>query len=205
MSLKLYLVRHGQTIYSQKHQYCGDLDPDLIPEGVQMAQQLAVAYKDLPWKAAFVSPMKRTMATAKPLVEAVGLEPQIREGLKEIAYGEWEGKSPEIVNRDYHDDYVRWLTDPGWNAPTEGETGVTIARRSSTVIQEIQERYTEGNVLVVSHKATIRVIICHLLGIDVGRFRDRIAMPVCSVSTVEFCSSGPLLLKLADQCHLHTA
>ncbi|MGA8894144.1 MAG: histidine phosphatase family protein, partial [Planktothrix agardhii] len=42
------------------------------------------------------------------------------EGLKEIAYGEWEGKLPQTVNENYHDDYVRWLTDPGWNAPTGG-------------------------------------------------------------------------------------
>ncbi len=36
---------------------------------------------------------------------------QLREGLKEIAYGKWEGQLPETVNRDFHDDYVRWLTD----------------------------------------------------------------------------------------------
>lgn len=65
--------------------------------------------------------MKRTIATANPLCDVVGLEMQFREGLKEIAYGEWEGKLPQTVNENYHDDYVRWLTDPGWNAPTGGK------------------------------------------------------------------------------------
>ena len=55
---------------------------------------------------------------------------QLKEGLKEIAFGQWEGKMPEEVNREFHDDYVRWLTDPGWNSPTGGERGIDIARRS---------------------------------------------------------------------------
>jgi probable phosphoglycerate mutase len=118
----------------------------------------------------------------------VGLEMQFREGLKEIAYGEWEGKLPQTVNENYHDDYVRWLTDPGWNAPTGGEKGIDIARRSSQVIQEIEERYPSGNILIVSHKATIRIMLCELLGIDIGRFRDRIVMPTGAVSIVELSS-----------------
>ena len=56
--------------------------------------------------------------------------------------------------------------------------------------------------LVVSHKATIRIMLCSLLGIDVGRYRDRIYMPVGAVSVLEFCEQGPLLLKLSDRSHL---
>lgn len=202
MSLKLYFIRHGETTYSKEGGYCGALNPELTAEGQKMAEQFAAAYKSLPWIAAFVSPMKRTIATAKPLCEAVGLEMKIREGLKEILYGEWEGKTPEEVNREFHDDYVRWLTDPGWNSPVGGERGVDVSRRSSPVIQEIQDNYKTGNVLVVSHKATIRIMLCRLLGIDVGRFRDRIAMPVGGVSIIEMGVHGPLLHSVGDRCYL---
>ncbi|MCF3615765.1 histidine phosphatase family protein [Planktothrix agardhii 1806] len=77
-----------------------------------------------------------------------------------------------------------------------------MARRSSQVIQEIEERYPSGNILIVSHKATIRIMLCELLGIDIGRFRDRIVMPTGAVSIVELSSRGPLLHTLADRCHL---
>jgi probable phosphoglycerate mutase len=70
------------------------------------------------------------------------------------------------------------------------------------VIEEITQAHKEGNVLVVSHKATIRIMICSLLGIDVGRFRYRLACPVASVSMVEFTPEGPLLHVLADRAHL---
>ncbi|GAB1540496.1 histidine phosphatase family protein [Scytonema sp. NUACC21] len=182
--------------------FCGSIDPDLTPDGLEMAKAFAVAYKSTPWTAIFSSPMKRTVATAKPLCDAIGMNPELRDGLKEINYGKWEGKSPETVSTEFHDDYIRWLADPAWYAPTGGEMAVAIASRSTQVIEEIKQCYSDGNVLIVSHKATIRIILCGLLGIDVGRFRFRLGCPVGSVSIVQFGSHGPLLKALADRTHL---
>ncbi len=201
-NLNLYFLRHGETVASQSGTYCGALDVDLTPEGYQMAEDFATAYKDLAWTAIFTSPLKRTQQTAKPLCEYLDLNFQIKAGLREIYYGEWEGKTPTEVNNQYHDDYVSWLADPGWNSPTGGEKGIDIARRSSEVLEEIEQTYSEGNVLVVSHKATIRIILCSLLGIDLGRFRDRIGIPVASLSLVEIGERGPLVHVMGDRSHL---
>lgn len=167
-----------------------------------MAHAFAEAYKTLPWKAIYCSPMKRTIATAKPLCEATGMELNLRDGLKEIDYGEWEGQTPEYVKEHFNEDYVRWLTEPAWNPPTGGETAVQIASRASLVITEIEQNYPDGNVLVVSHKATIRVLLCSLLGIDLGRYRDRIDMPAASVSVVKFDVHGPMLQTLGDRSYM---
>lgn len=205
MSLKIYFIRHGETTFSQTGGYCGILDPDLTPEGHEMAQAFAQAYRSVQWEAIYCSPMRRTIATAKPICEAVGLEMQLRDGLKEINYGEWEGKTNAEVMQQYHDDYVRWLTEPAWNPPTGGETSVQIASRASLVAAEIEEKYLEGNVLVVSHKATIRVLLCSLLGIDIGRYRDRIDMPAASVSVIKFDVHGPMLQILGDRSYMPEA
>ena len=199
MALNLYFLRHGETVASKTGGFCGTSDVDLTPEGIMMAQDFADAYKSVPWKAIFSSPMRRTIATAKPLCELVGIKMQLRDGLKEIDFGKWEGKTPVEVDREYHDEYVRWQSEPGWNAPPGGERAIDIARRSSRVIEEIETAYPDGNVLVVAHKATIRIMLCSLLGIDVGRYRDRINMPVAAVSVLEFCQQGPRLLKLSDR------
>ncbi|MCB2168945.1 MAG: histidine phosphatase family protein [Deltaproteobacteria bacterium] len=114
----------------------------------------------------------------------------------------WKGKTPEEVNHAFHDTYVRWLADPGWNAPTSGERSIDIARRSLLVIEEIEQTGMSGNVLVVSHKATIRIMLCSLIGIDVGRFHDRISMPVATVSTVEMGGHGSLPHILGNRSHL---
>jgi len=202
MSLKIYFIRHGETPYSQLGNYCGIIDPDLTPEGHAMAKAFGEAYKTLPWEAVYCSPMKRTIATARPLCEAIGLEMQLRDGLKEINYGEWEDKTPAEVKAQYGDDYMHWLAEPAWNPPTGGETAVQIASRASLVITEIEQQYADGNVLVVSHKATIRVLLCSLLGIDLGRYRDRIDMPAASVSIVKFDLHGPMLQSLGDRAYM---
>lgn len=227
MNLTIHFLRHGQTDFSRANAFCGaGLNPDVTADGALMAQQFAQAYASTQWRAVYCSSLNRAVRTAQPLCERLGIEAQQRDDLKEIAYGAWEGKSVEEVSRDYHDDYLRWTADPAWNAPTSkaatsstrddgsdngsndetlaenGESAVVIARRVLRVVEEIRAAHTEGNVLVVSHKATIRIALCSLLGIDVGRFRFRLDCPTASVSVVEFRAQGPFLRTLADRSHL---
>lgn len=206
MSLTLYFLRHGQTALSREDVFCGSgLDPELTSEGREMAQAFLNAYREVAWRAVYSSSLRRSITTAQPFCHALELELQVRSELNEIGYGKWEGSTKQKVDHEYHDDYVSWLADPAWHAPTEGELAVVIARRGLQVIAEIQQQFTNGNVLVVSHKATIRIILCSLLGIDVGRFRYRVVCPVGSVSIVELTSNGPLLKALADRSHLNEA
>ena len=203
MALTLYFLRHGQTALSREDVFCGSgLDPELTPEGREMAAAFVKAYREVEWRAVYSSSLRRTITTAQPLCDALVINLRTRAELNEIAYGSWEGLKKETVNQQYHDEYVSWLADPGWHAPTGGESAIVIARRVLQVIEEIQKEFTAGNILLVSHKATIRIMLCSLLGIDVGRFRYRLACPVGSVSIVDFTSSGPMLNSLADRSHL---
>ena len=206
MNLTLYLLRHGQTELSRADSFCGSgLDPELTSDGLKMAQAFTDAYRATPWRAIYSSSLRRGLATAQPLCDAVGMDLQVSAGLDEIAYGRWEGLTREKVDESFHDDYTSWLADPAWHAPTGGELATVVARRGLQAVEEIKQRFSEGSVLVVSHKATIRIVLCSLLGIDVGRFRYRLGCPVGSVSVVEFTSAGPLLKTLADRSHLSEA
>jgi broad specificity phosphatase PhoE len=206
LSLNLYFLRHGETTYSQTGGFCGSINPELTAEGHQMAEKFATSYQTIAWNAIYASPMRRTIATAKPLCQKVGLEMQLRDGLKEINYGLWEGKTQEYVKQNHLDEYIKWMAEPAWNSPMGGETSVEIANRAAPVISELAANYakkdSEQNVLIVSHKGTIRILLCGFLGIDLGRYRDRIDMPVASVSLVKFDSHGPKLLSLGDRNHL---
>jgi len=202
MALKLYFLRHGQTALSRDDTFCGSgLDPELTSDGFKMAQAFATTYRATKWQAIFCSALRRAITTAEPVLEGRQLKLQSRAELNEIAYGQWEGLTKDKVAEDYHDDYISWLADPAWHAPTGGETAVTVSHRALTLLDEICEQFHDGNVLIVSHKATIRIIVCSLLGIDVGRFRYRLVCPVGSVTVVEFTSEGPLLHSLADRSH----
>ena len=203
MTLRLYLLRHGQTEMSRANVFCGrGLDPALTDEGVSMADAFAAAYRDRTWTAIYSSPLKRAIDTATPLAAARELSVVQREELAEIDYGKWDGLAAEAVARDWHDEYERWTADPAWNPPTGGETAIALSQRMTNVVEEITGSQMDGNVLVVSHKASIRVLLCALLGVDVGRFRYRFGCPVGSVSIVEFGGHGPLATAVADRSHL---
>ena len=203
MALTFYFLRHGQTALSREDVFCGSgLDPELTPEGLEMAQAFVNAYHDEAWRAVYSSGLQRSIATGQPLCHALGMDLQIRAELNEIGYGRWEGLTKEQVDREFHEDYIGWLDDPAWHAPTGGELAVVISSRALQVVEEIRQRFTDGNILLVTHKATIRIVLCALLGIDVGSFRYRLGCPVGSVSIVEFTSNGPMLKALADRSHL---
>jgi broad specificity phosphatase PhoE len=201
--LRLHFLRHGQTALSRADMFCGRrLDPPLTAEGLAMAEAFAAAYRATEWRAIYCSPLQRAVATATPMARAAGLVLKMREELAELDYGSWDGKMADDVSRAHHVEYERWVADPAWNPPTGGETAVALAQRMTRAVEEIDAAHDDGDVLVVSHKASIRVVLCALLGVDVGRFRYRFGCPVGSVSIVEFGTHGPLAATIADRSHL---
>ena len=70
------------------------------------------------------------------------------------------------------------------------------------VVEEVRTRHERGNVLLVSHKATLRVITCALLGLDVRLFRERLALPVAAVTMFAVTNSTAQLTVFGDRSHL---
>jgi broad specificity phosphatase PhoE len=207
-TLSLYLVRHGQTDASLANRFCGRIDPPLNATGVAMADALAARYGtgDAGGFVEIVSsPLLRARQTAAPTARAAGLDVTTDDGLVEIAYGQWDGRAEADVERDDAARFHAWAAHPGRVAPPGGESGADIAVRALAAVERIRARHATGKVLVVSHKATLRVLVCALLGIDVDGFRSRIAQKVCAISIIDFKSSGPLLQVLGDTSHLPPA
>ena len=126
----------------------------------------------------------------------------VEEGLREIAYGAWEGRKESEIRATDPDAYNAWSLDPALVSPPGGESAFAIAARALPVLVRARRDHPTGNVLFVSHKATIRVIVCALLGIPLGRFRDRVSCPTASVTTFEFGERGAMLVDLGDTHHL---
>jgi len=200
--LSLYLTRHGQTEYSRENRFCGDLDPPLTDVGREMAEALAASYASVAWKAIFTSDRQRTVATARPLAERVGVPIREERNLREIAYGEWEGKSQEEMAARFPEKFRYWAEDPASRGTPGGETAFQQPARAWPVVEHIRAQYRDGNVLVVTHKATARILICALLNLDVRFYRDRIGQPVATMTIFDFKPRGPMLRMLGDRSHL---
>ncbi|HEY2744667.1 MAG TPA: histidine phosphatase family protein [Polyangia bacterium] len=207
--LSLYLVRHGQTDASLHNRFCGRIDPPLNATGLAMADALGARYgapsQSDPFVEIVASPLLRARQTAAPTAAGAGLPVRTDDGLVEIAYGEWDGRLEAEVERDDAARFHAWAAHPGRVAPPGGESGDEIAVRALAAVERIRARQQSGKVLLVSHKATLRVLVCALLGLDVDYFRSRIAQKVCAVSIIDFKSTGPLLQVLGDTSHLPPA
>ena len=200
--LELYLVRHGQTDLSRENRFCGSIDPPLNDVGQRMAEAFGVAYATKPWDAIYCSPSTRAQQTAAALAARVGVEVITEEGLREIAYGEWESLRHEDVRAQWPEAYAYWAADTASRGTPSGETAFQVAARAAPVIERLRARHPAGRVLVVSHKATLRILTCALLGMDVRLFRDRIAQPVATVTRFDVRPTGAMLALLGDASHL---
>jgi probable phosphoglycerate mutase len=200
--VNLYLVRHGQTEFSRENRFCGTSDPPLTKVGSDMAEAFAKAYGSLKWEAIYASPMARARQTAEALARLTGTTPLIEDGLKEIAYGEWEGLTVEDVKARWPAAYAYWADDVASRGTPGGETAFHVAARAMRAVEAIRTRHESGNVLIVSHKATLRIITCALLGLDVRLFRERIAQPVVAVTMFEITSGSAKLAILGDRSYL---
>jgi probable phosphoglycerate mutase len=200
--MNLYMVRHGQTAASRENRFSGSLDPPLTQVGEAMAEAFARAYAPLTWDAIHSSPMLRTRQTAEALSRRTGVEVTVDDGLKEIEYGEWEGLRLDEVRTRWPAAFEHWASDVASRGTPGGETAFHVAARAMRVVEAIRSRHERGNVMLVSHKATLRVITCALLGLDVRLFRERIAQPVAAVTMFVVANGTAQLAFLGDRSHL---
>jgi probable phosphoglycerate mutase len=108
------------------------------------------------------------------------------DGLREIAHGHWEGLQRKEVEEKFAAEYLMWEQDPFACAPAGGESGVEVLARALPALRKIIDEHTGSKVLVVSHKATIRLLLCSLLGIDARGYRDRLDQAPACLNVIDF-------------------
>ena len=186
MTTRVYLIRHGSTNLSAEDRFSGGTEVDLSSEGRWQAECLARRLSDDHVSAIYCSPMRRTVQTAEIIGASYSLSPVLREGLREIHHGRWETMSRAEVERLYPDEYAAWQEDPFTFAPQGGESGLMVMARALPVIREIVVNHREQTVAVVSHKATIRLVLSSLLGFDARGYRDRLDQSPACLNILDF-------------------
>lgn len=183
---RLYLVRHGATQLTAENRFSGSVGVDLSDVGRDQARRLAERLSDHTFAAAYCSPLSRTVETAQILCAPHRLAAVNRDGLREISHGHWEGKTRAEVESLYPGEYAAWEADPFTFAPEDGESGLAVLARALPVIREIVVAHRGQNVLVVSHKATLRLLLSSLLGFDARGYRDRLDQSPACLNVLDF-------------------
>ena len=183
---RVYMVRHGATQLSAEDRFAGAVNVELSEEGKFQAGQLAERLADDSIAAVYCSPLTRTVQTATILAGPHKLPLVHEDGLREIHHGHWEGMRRADVESQFPDEYAAWEEDPFTFAPDGGEAGVNVIARALPVIRKIVLEHRGQNVLVVSHKATLRLLISSLLGFDARGYRDRLDQSPACLNVLDF-------------------
>ena len=186
--------------------FAGSTDVELSDEGREQARQLAERLRREKMIAIYASPLGRTVETARIIAQPHGLEVVRREGLREIAHGRWEQMTRREVEEKFPEEAAAWEEDPYTFAPVGGESGLAVTARALPALLDIVRAHRSGCVTVVSHKATIRLLLSSLLGFDPRRYRDNLDQNPAALNIVDFRDAAHARLTLFnDTSHYSSA
>jgi len=186
MKTTILLVRHGGTVFSAADRFAGSSNVDLSDEGREQARKLGLRLAGLKIDAAYCSPMQRAIDTARFALGKRDIIATQADGLREVDHGHWEGQVHHDVEKKYPEEYAAWDADPFTVAPPGGETGLQVLSRALPALRQIVAEQPAKRVLLVSHKATNRILLASLLGMDMRAYRDAIQQDLACLNILEF-------------------
>ncbi|GAB2760191.1 bifunctional RNase H/acid phosphatase [Salinifilum aidingensis] len=201
---RLLLLRHGQTSMSVDKRYSGRGDVELTELGrsqaraaaERLAKMTGVAGPDGDPAPIVASPLVRTRQTADEVAAATGGTCELRDGLVETDFGEWEGLTFAETSERYPELHGRWLGDPTV-APPGGESLEHVAERVSAACDDLLQRYAGRTVVVVSHVTPIKALLRRALDVGPGVFY-RLHLDLASLSVVEHYPDGNASVRLVN-------
>jgi probable phosphoglycerate mutase len=183
---RIFMVRHGATVLTDEDRFAGVTDVELSEEGREQARRLAERLTHAKITAIYASPLGRTVETARILAAPHDFEVQTRDGFREISHGHWEGMKRRDVEEKFPDEIAEWEKDPYTFAPLGGESGLAVTARALPALIDLVRDHPGEKILVVSHKATIRLLLSSLLGFDPRRYRDNLDQKPAALNIVDF-------------------
>ncbi len=201
--LRLFLVRHGQSVWNDEKRIQGQQDIPLGDEGRKQAIALGERLKGRQFQACFSSPLKRATETAELILKASGNSIPIitLPELMERNFGDWEGKSIDDLQLLFPNDFSQWLAAHQIPAPPNGESMDELMKRVERGLDQILA-VKEGNVLVVGHSGSIKAAICIFFRLPLSSF-VRMRIDNAGLTILEIEDGRIRLIQFNDTCHLH--
>lgn len=209
---ELFLIRHGDAIPGPEEIIPSGIYDDLplSKTGRAQARALAERLKSISFSAAYSSPLRRCQETAAPLVEQLGLTPDIVAGIKEIRLGDpiplptlQEGEELEALTRaltERQKEIVRLAGGTGsWDSVTAGESSKAFRQRVVTSVDQIAQKHIGERVLVFAHGGVINAYAAEVLGLERDFF---FPCANTSITVVRATATTRVLYILNDITHL---
>ena len=173
-TMRIYLVRHGETEWNRVRQFQGRSNLPLNQEGRKQVKALAAALKNKPLTAIYTSPLIRALETAR-LIKAFHPSTPIFEekGLIEMDLGEFDGMKAQDWAEQYPDFRKAWNENPASVKMPGGESLKEVQARAKEALERITRIYSPDTTLLISsHNFVNLTLLCDVLKISLNRFRE---------------------------------
>lgn len=168
---RIFLARHGETVWHDGNRYAGRTDVALTPLGYRQAARLASWAVAAGVDAVWCSPLSRARETAVPAALATGVEPQIDARLREADFGRAEGLTVAEMEQRFPRALAAFQADPVAHHLPGGEDPREVVLRGVACLEDIARAHPRGRVLVVAHTTLIRLALCRLIGVPIADYR----------------------------------
>ena len=202
---RIIAVRHGETAWNVDARIQGQLDIPLNDNGRWQAQRVARALATSEQIAAiYSSDLLRAWNTAGSIAGATGLQPQAEAGLRERAFGRFEGKTFAELEAQWPHETARWRArDPDW-APPDGETLLAVRERVERATQALAQKHVGGQIVLVAHGGVLDVLYRSATRMDAHAPRTW-TLGNASINRLLWTPQGLSVVGWADSAHLDAA
>ncbi len=160
---KIFLCRHGQSEYNAKKIIQGHIDTDLTPRGIVQARLTGERLKKENIKRIFSSDLRRAYKTALIIGDILGIEVEVDKRIREMHFGQWEGRAYDSIYTYNLDHWQNWLKNPV-ACPLPSQEDIKEFEKRILSFWEYIKSLEEDNILVVGHGGSIQGIICMAVG-----------------------------------------
>lgn len=174
----LILLRHGETAWNRERRLMGAADVPLSEAGRLQCARVGEVLAGFGIHRIRASPLSRATESARIVAEAICAPIESDEGLVEVRFGDWQGRTYEEIAADPR--YERYVQDPVGQPTPGGETVVDVQRRGLVSLAAAKPGEC---VLFVTHGDLIRSVLCRFLAIPLAEFR-RLRIDNCGLSAV---------------------
>jgi len=161
--IKIYIARHGETLWNAEMRVQGRSDSCLTPRGHVQSLSLLNKLRDRPLSAIYASTLKRSIQTAQPLSGHLNLPIQKRSELDELAFGILEGKQLSDLDDGERVEWERFRTHRFTYRIPGGENYTDVAYRLRPFEEAILQKHHCEEILIVGHRGVNRMLIGLLL------------------------------------------
>lgn len=197
--MKIYMIRHGQTPWNAQKRLQGRSDIDLNENGIRLARITAEALRDVPFSAAFTSPLIRARHTAELILAGRDVPVTADDRIIEISFGEYEGKCFQGEKREIDDPAFRNFFDApqDYHTPKGGESLDEVEKRTADFMHDICSRpeLEDKTILISTHGCALRGLLNSLKETPRENYWNGGVSKNCAVSIVECRNKIPVLLQ----------